>query len=256
MAQTINTYKITVLNFFKHNPKVRKSYTHFLVAKNYFHDHKISQLTANESQLFLYCLAIACDLVTNEFEMTCKSLPNHMRMGSKSLANALSHLQSLQLLTAEKINPFIIKDNRIEVNLIKVPSNSKSSLLDHVKPKALVSVSKNKDHNRLAREAYQKAYYERYKVDIVMSAKFHSNIAQIVSRVGHEVAPPLLEFFVWHNDSFYIKGMHGIGLALRDCEALRTQYLKGQAITMKDIKSYETAQSLNTLEKDLEKGGF
>ena len=82
------------------------------------------------------------------------------------------------------------------------------------------------------------------------------SIKQIIARIGVEDAVGTLQFFVWHNDPLYLKGTHQIGLALRDCESLRTQYMKGQAITFKDVKTFETAESLNKLNQDLKNGGF
>lgn len=255
-------YTITVTNFFKHNPKSRKSFTHFMVAKNYFHDAKIVQLTPNESQLFLYCCAIACDMVSNQFQITAQSLPKQFRISSQSLANHLERLQCFQLLSYSKNEPLInrIEENRREEKGIEIRAPlSGARLLENSevikKPKSKPS-AQNLEDARKVRNAYKLEYYNRYKIDVVESAKFHSAIKQIIARIGVEDALGTLQFFVWHNDPLYLKGTHQIGLALRDCESLRTQYIKGKAITFKDLKTFETAETLNKLTEDLKNGGF
>lgn len=82
-----------------------------MLHKRFFDDPKVTQLRQNEVILFIYCLSIAADLTSNTLQIHVGLIPNVLRMGNESLQNALDSLQSLQLLTYEKIEPFI---NRIE----------------------------------------------------------------------------------------------------------------------------------------------
>lgn len=70
----------------------------------------------------------------------------------------------------------------------------------------------------------------------------NANIAQFVARLGVDDAAAVAKFFVQHNDSFYVKSMHSFALALRDAEALRTQWVKGKAITQADLRRFERQQ--------------
>lgn len=267
MARNIERFKVTVNNWGKHNPAGKKSYTHFLISKSFFNDDKITTLTPNEVTLYLYLLTICAESASNCFIIHAQLIPNSLRIRTQSLRNALSLFQSLQLVTYEEIDaPFNkIRYNKIRKDRIrssseveKEPSSESqaTSLANDNASHLPTPLSKNKEHNRLAFESYKNAFYLRYKIEPVRSAKTNAAIAQIVSRVGHEEAPGMLDFFVWHNDPFYLKSMHQIGLALRDCESLRIQYLKGKPITMKDVKNFETANNLASLENDLQKGGF
>jgi hypothetical protein len=108
--------------------------------------------------------------------------------------------------------------------------------------------------NKRVWEAYRAAYLTRYQVEPARNAKLNANIAQFTARVGADDAPAIAAFFVCHNDSFYVKSMHTFSLCLRDAEALRTQWLKGRAITQIDVRRFEKNQEQVTLLEAIERG--
>lgn len=240
-----DTYKVTVLNFYKHNPKQKKSYTHFMVAKNYFHDHKIAQLTPNESQLFLYCCAISCDMASNQIAITVQSIPKQFRISSKSLLNHLERLQQLQLVTFEKTSSFNnrIEENRKEENIIEVPRGSKEIQ------------KSNKDLNKKIWETYRDAYFLRYKVEPLRNASVNSKISQLAQRAG-ENSLEIVKFYLSHNEKFYVQKMHDIGICLKDAESLHTQLKRNKAITSIDVTNYVNEQRVNEIDAAIERGGL
>ena len=98
------------------------------------------------------------------------------------------------------------------------------------------------DLNRDIWEAYRKAYSNRYLVDPVRNQTTNSQISQLAKRLGNE-APEVVSFYLTHNDAFYVKATHAIGLCLRDCESLRTQMLRGRGITFTEAKNFEKTDS-------------
>ena len=239
----VQIYEITVNKFYKHNPKTRKSFTHFMVAKNYFNDSKIVQLTPNESQLFLYCCSIACDMGSNQFTITSQSLPKHFRISCKSLHNHLTRLEQFQLLTVTKIDPLI---KRIEVKGIEEKRREVTS----------IGEKKIKHETTPVWEAYKKAYQERYHVEPIRNAKTNGIISKLVSRVGHEEAVLLVQFYLYHNNHYYIKKMHDLGACLSDAEGLVTQRLRGKAITDKEVREFSQHEANMELLEASRKGGF
>jgi hypothetical protein len=79
--------------------------------------------------------------------------------------------------------------------------------------------------------AYAAAYQARYGAAPVRNAKVNAQIAQLVSRLGHEEAPRVAAFYVGHNGQLYVRAVHGVDLLLRDAEGLRTQWAQGRQIT-------------------------
>lgn len=112
----LTTYKIKILNWEKHNPKVKmkSGHTHFMFSKRFFNDQKIINLRAMDVLLFVNLLSIAADSMSDHVVITSRSLLNAMRLSGQSLADALMRLEEIQLLTYEKVVPNRIELNRIE----------------------------------------------------------------------------------------------------------------------------------------------
>jgi hypothetical protein len=112
----------------------------------------------------------------------------------------------------------------------------------------------NTEGNRKAWDAYFFAYLDRYGIEPIKNKPANYCIADFVKRVGEQDAPAILSFYVQHNDSFYLKATHQLNLALRDAESLRTQWMKGKAITMSDVRKFEKQHENNTMVTELRAG--
>lgn len=118
-------FKITILNWEKHNKSLKKGYTHFMVSKRIFNDEKIANLKPIEFQLYMYLLAIAADMVSNQVAITVQLVPKYMRISQQMLRNCLSSLEENQLVTTEKNEPlyniieYNIKEKNIKESKIK-----------------------------------------------------------------------------------------------------------------------------------------
>lgn len=102
-------------------------------------------------------------------------------------------------------------------------------------------------------ESYKNAYFNRYKVEPVRNAATNSKISQIAKRLGNE-AVDVVRFYLSHNDSFYIKSVHAIGLCLKDAESLRTQMVRGKTVTTNDVRNFEKMQNITNLTKAVRDG--
>lgn len=113
----------------------------------------------------------------------------------------------------------------------------------------------NPDLNREIWESYKEAYLLRYKTDPVRNGSVNSKISQLAKRLGQE-AIQVVAFYVAHNDFFYVKAMHPIGLCLAHAEGLRTQWRRGKAVTTRDVKDFENKQEFNNLINDIKENGI
>ena len=110
------------------------------------------------------------------------------------------------------------------------------------------------DANRAAWNAYDAAYQTRWGVVPVRNAKVNSLIAQFVQRVGHDLAPQVLGFFVRHNERDYLRSHHSLNLAVRDAEGLTTQFNRDTPITTRDVMRFEEAQTPNDQMARIDRG--
>jgi hypothetical protein len=80
-------------------------------------------------------------------------------------------------------------------------------------------------------EAYTRAYLARYRIEPVRNAQVNSQMAQFVAKLDLDDAPLVAEFYVAHNDSYYVRNAHKVGLLLRDVEKLRTEWATGRSLS-------------------------
>lgn len=104
-------------------------------------------------------------------------------------------------------------------------------------------------------QSYREAYLTRYGVEPSRNATVNSQIKSFVKRVGDD-APKIAEFYVTHQNSFYVRSMHDFGVCLKDAHALRTQWLKGRQITGADIKRFEKAQEHQSILESIDREGI
>lgn len=86
----------------------------------------------------------------------------------------------------------------------------------------------SKELNREIWDAYKTGYQKRYKVEPVRNASVNGKISQLAKRLGADAVGVIL-FYTEHNNQFYSKHMHAIGLCLKDAEALHTQWKTGRS---------------------------
>jgi hypothetical protein len=92
-------------------------------------------------------------------------------------------------------------------------------------------------------DAYAGAYIQRYGVQPVRNATVNGQLAAIVARLGRDEAPPVARFYLQHKGAFYVRTSHAVGLFLKDCEALRTQWATGQAVTNTQAQQTDKTQT-------------
>lgn len=223
-------FKISITNWDKYNSNRKKSYRSVMISERFLDDAKILSLAPCEKLLFLMCILHAAQSERGEVLLSTDMIRTCTRLRTTMIPTSFSQLQSLQLLTYEKIDS-LSKRNEMNRNEMKrIPTRCRT-------PSPAAKISSPANLKTWA--AYAAAYQERYKVDPVRNAKVNCAIAGFVKRVGEEQAPEVAKFFVWHNDSFYLRSTHSFSLALRDAESLHTQWVKGQAITMSDVRDFE-----------------
>lgn len=79
--------------------------------------------------------------------------------------------------------------------------------------------------------AYAGAYESRYGTQPVRNATVNGQLSQLVGRIGAAEAPDVAAWYVSSRNSFYVQSGHSVGILLRDCEKLRTEWATGRQVT-------------------------
>lgn len=233
-------YKITVLNWLEHNSGTKKHFKKTLIANNLISDAKINALPLSCKWLFINLLLICGDYAKDTITLTERQV-NDILTSKEGPQNALDRLASFQLVSYEK-NDFL----RIE---------KKERKEDKGKEKKFHTPKKSEPSplNSQIWEAYKDAYFQRYKVEPTRNASVNAKISQLGKRVGDD-AIELVKFYLKHNDGFYLKSLHSIGLCLSHAESLNTQMKRNRPVTSVDVRNFEKQQNMHALAKAIDEG--
>lgn len=87
------------------------------------------------------------------------------------------------------------------------------------------------------------AYFLRYQVAPARNARSNSQVKAFVQLVGGADAPNIAAFYVRHNDSFFVRAAHDVGLLVPNAQKLRTEWLRGVSVTGAQARSAERTGS-------------
>lgn len=247
MKKTI--YRIELLGWQKYNQKSKPSLPCIMLSKRFLDDAKIQSLPSGGKLLYLGLLLRRGEVDDSSIEASFEDLLRFAGGNGQVVSRLLDLLKELQLLTYD----VLLEKKRIEKNIKgkeeKITSSevgqppSLAAILET--PKLSNSEKKEKtDANRRVWEVYKESYILRWKVEPVRNLTVNSQIASLVKRLGEEEAKEVIKFYLKHNDGFYVRQTHSIGLCLKDCESLRTQMLRGKSITRNDVRNFE--KNMNT----------
>jgi len=122
-----------------------------------------------------------------------------------------------------------------------------------------LEVEKNvtKEANRKIKEAYLNAFRIRYGVEPnVQSAQFNSQVSSLRKKLGTENSIAVVNFYLSHNDGYYLKNTHSFGLCLKDADTLFVQMQKGKAITSADVRRFEKSVQVQQTLREAKEGNF
>lgn len=100
-------------------------------------------------------------------------------------------------------------------------------------------------------QAYANAYRDRYGAFPVWNKANGGKIAQIISRLGKDVAPQVARFYLSINDRFYVLKMHAVGNLLADCESIYTQWATGRTMTHHQARDADRHQAIGSMTETL-----
>lgn len=111
MKNRKEVYRISIPNFSKYNPRLKRGHKSTLISNRFCSDAKIQALPMHTRWLYLNLLLTCGDHCSNTVETTEEQLRNMLET-RQNIAKTLDQLQSFQLLTWQK-SP-LIEENRIE----------------------------------------------------------------------------------------------------------------------------------------------
>lgn len=110
----------------------------------------------------------------------------------------------------------------------------------------LPSEDPSRDLNQRIWQRYETEYAARWKSPPVRNATVNSQVSQLGKRLGAD-APDVIAFYVWHNDEFFVRQCHPVGLCLAQAESLRTQWANNVQVTRGQARMADDSQTRQTV---------
>ena len=102
-------------------------------------------------------------------------------------------------------------------------------------------------------EAYSLAYSKRYGSKPVRNRSMNSRMKDFVRRIGVDESPHVAAFYVTHNDPWYVRQGHAVGILLQNAEKIRTEWVTNRKITTGDARSAEMFDEFSAKSRRIEK---
>ena len=188
---------------------------------------------------------------------------NISQKAKAGIASALAREVKHKLTLDGKLTPVEhplnerITKQELELELeLETRTRNKKQELETLKPKSnTLSPDKSGDSEmqaccRLTWKHFTDAYFKRYNIEPVRNAKVNGQIKLFVDRIGFQDAPHVAEFFVNHNEKYYVQRSHPIDSMLKDCEGLRTQWATNRPMTSTKAHQLDkTASNFDSIEQ-------
>lgn len=114
------------------------------------------------------------------------------------------------------------------------------------KPRSKKPVNPEVEERReLARkvwETYRAGFLQRYRIEPLRNAKVNSQIVALIRDVGKEHVVNLVGFYLRHNDAFFIRAHHPMGVCLNSAQRLIAEMLTGQRTNFAAARRAEAQQ--------------
>jgi len=99
-------------------------------------------------------------------------------------------------------------------------------------------------------DRYREQFVKRYGVEPMRNAKVNAQCKQLYERLG-ESGIGAIDFYLTHNDSWYLKNQHDLGSLLAKAESIFTQWQRGHAVTSAQVRDAEKAIHKNDIKSQL-----
>lgn len=262
------TFKITITNWEKHNGTKKKNHRYFMLEYRFFEDEKISQLKQIEALLFLKCLCIAADLMSNRCVVHAGLMPRRWRVNDRLMENCLKSLQSFQLLSYEKNESFkTIKEKktkektlqditRQQKNSLRVEKKINSENFEFNENQQSLAIAPPPAENigQVLYGKYCTLWKQRYNTSPPTKPQDAKNLKNFGLANGVEKTISMLETYFVMPDSFFLQRRHDIQTFLYNVNSIVAFQTSGKVLTKREANQLDSMVTTNNTLSALREG--
>jgi len=91
--------------------------------------------------------------------------------------------------------------------------------------------------------SYIDGYCNRYGVEPLRNKQTNSQMAQFCRSVALDEAPLIAAYYVMHNEQWFVKSSHSVGILLQNAQKLRTEWATNTMVTSTTARQIDNSQS-------------
>lgn len=266
----IQTIKLTIENWINYQPRKDLAKLTWYRIDSDLIGSELHKFLGNDGLVFfMYLLAACAAKNTAAVQFTAQDAQDVCKIQHGEIERFIKILEHFQIVrdvvqTCTDLSPTLHNKTNITNNTLQnttdiTTSSDGASATPPAPPKkpSRRTSPEETEQNRLIKNAFVESYKARYNVEpLTQNATFNTQVSNLRKKVGVEDAVRIVQFYLKHNDGFYLKNTHTFGHCLRDCETLRTQMQRNRAITSADVKGAEKNLRQASNVQEAKKGGF
>jgi hypothetical protein len=254
---------ISIENWDKYNPRKDLKATNWLRLQNgLFEDPNFFEFNHSELLFWVYVLSIASKKQAGEIRLSIEHARRIGRFDLKTIESAIQKLEELQCVritikpryvdvtrtsrarhtTNERTNETNVTNETLPTSHVHdtYTTHAATNANDRENETLPAGVNPSPKLNAEVWNAYRDEYANRYKVEPTRNATVNAQISQLGKRLGQDAAE-VVKFYVRHNDGYFIREHHSIGICLAKAESLHSQWKRNLPVTSLDVKRAESA---------------
>jgi hypothetical protein len=257
-----NLVSVTVLNWAKHNPRSDiKRPTWFSLSNSLIEDDEFFDFSHAEFKVWIYILSKTSQKQSSSVELRFDAAKRKANLKPKEILSALHKLSKLGHIKFEDLTDTLrsCDEDVTETSRGRHATNRQTDKTIQDKqtvaeasgdathpsgsptpPRSLTN-PEGSSPTALTWRAYKASYEARWGNAPPWNAKMAGQFKSLVARIPSEDAPEVARFFLTHNDRFYVKSMHPVGLLLRDAEKIYTEWKTNRKLTESEVRSAESS---------------
>lgn len=251
--------QISINKWDEYNPRKDIKNPSWLRFENdFFFSAKLFDLDNEERLAWIFLLCHASSKNQPTFVLTAEYVASFSRVPITKVNSAIKKLETKQCITVTRTEPVQTctqSAGNLTLRNETVRYETERDETERVRTRTSAPASRPEvltPHQSLTLEiwdSYKAAYQKRYQTQPVRNAAVNAQIKQLAARLGRE-APDVVEFFVKHNQVFYVRSCHPIGICLKDAEALRTQWATGRSTGLVKAHNAELIEKIMQEERE------
>jgi hypothetical protein len=254
----VTTIELELLNWDKYNPrKDLKATTWMRFQNSIYEDPQFFDFDHGEICFWIYLLCMASKKQSSTVIVNITHAERIGRFKKSTIDSCIEKLKHINCVTerhahvTSTLRARHTTNERTEQNMTNVTNDTHATRARYAVEKNAENLPTDKSGGSKVWDRYREQFVKRYGVEPMRNAKVNAQCKQLYERLG-ESGIGAIDFYLTHNDSWYLKNQHDLGSLLAKAESIFTQWQRGHAVTSAQVRDAEKVIHKNDIRSELD----